>query len=246
MAEETNEREIRFPRVFNFRDLGGYAGHGGRTVRWRRLFRSDTLSGLAHSDQGRFLGLGIRTVLDLRRGYEVERDGRVPLWDGLAYHHLDPGHREWAETAPYRDNLDPSRYLADRYADLAEQGAPRLAEALAILADGTTAPAVVHCVAGKDRTGVLCALALALLGVADRDIDADYTRSTAGNQRYVEWLRANGQPDLTVQAWWRSPPGTMRLFLGELRERYGSVERYVTTAGLDPAGVEALRSHLLA
>jgi protein-tyrosine phosphatase len=245
VAEDTTEREIRFPQVFNFRDLGGYAGHGGRTVRWRRLFRSDTLSGLADGDREPFLELGIRTVLDLRRSYEVERDGRIPPWDGLAYHHVDPGHREWADT-PYQDGLDPSRYLADRYADLAEQGAPRLAEALALLADETTAPAVVHCVAGKDRTGVLCALTLALLGVADRDIDADYTRSTAGNQRYVEWLRVNGRPDLTMLAWWRSPPGTMRLFLAELRERHGSVGRYVTGAGLDRASIQGLRTHLLA
>jgi protein-tyrosine phosphatase len=244
VVKEVTPREIPFHQVFNFRDLGGYPGHDGRTVRWRRLFRSDALSGLSEDDRDRFLGLGVRTVLDLRRDYEVERDGRVPAWDGLSYHNLDPGHREWDHT-PYRDGLSPSRYLADRYRDMVEEGAPRFAEALGMLANEATTPAVVHCVAGKDRTGVLCALTLALLGVSDEHIDADYTRSTAGNERYVQWLRANGRPDITMLAWWRSPPGTMRLFLSELRDRHGSVERYVTEAGLDRGSVTALRTHLL-
>jgi protein tyrosine/serine phosphatase len=237
-------REIPFPRVFNFRDLGGYASRDGRAVRWRRLFRSDTLSGLADGDRDRFLGLGIRTVLDLRRPYEVERDGRVPAWDGLTYRNLDPGHPEWHLT-PYHDGLEPVRYLADRYRDMAEEGAARFAEAIGMIADETAAPVVVHCVAGKDRTGVLCALTLALLDVADRDIDADYTRSAVGNRRYLEWLRANGRPDATPLAWWRAPPGTMRVFLSELRQRHGSVERYLTRAGLHTGQVTALRTHLL-
>lgn len=237
-------REFQFSQVFNFRDLGGHVGDGGRTVRWRRLFRSDNLGGLTDVDRTPFQELGVRTVVDLRRSYEIDRFGRVPDWHGLDYHNVDPGHPEWAET-PYTDDQDPVRYLADRYRDMVEHGAPRFADALGLLADETAAPVVVHCVAGKDRTGVLCALTLSLLGVSDEDIDADYTRSTAGNRRFVEWARANGQPDLTMTPWFYSHPGTMHLFLAELRERYGSVERYVTAAGLSSAQLTALRSHLL-
>lgn len=238
------QREFRFSRVFNFRDVGGYPGADGRTVRWRRLFRSDALSALGAEDREPFLELGIRTVLDLRRPHEVEQEGRVPDWDGLTYRHLHPEHPEWQET-PYQEGLDPSRYLADRYHDLAENGAPRLAEAVSVIADETAAPVVVHCMAGKDRTGVLCALILSLLGVSDDDIDTDYTRSTAGNEQYVAWARRNGYPDLVMKTWWRSHPGTMHLFLSELRQRHGSVERYLSGAGLERSQITALRTHLL-
>ena len=106
---------------------------------------------------------------------------------------------------------------------------------------------VVHCVAGKDRTGVVCALTLSLLGVSDDDIATDYARSTANNRRYVEWARRNGQPG----AWCSRrggtpPPRPMHQFLAGLRQRYGSAERYLCEAGLDPEEISALRRHLLA
>lgn len=238
------QREFRFSRVFNFRDVGGYPALNGRVVRWRRLFRSDTLAGLGEDDRERFLALGVRTVVDLRRPYELESQGRVPDWDGLTYHNVDPDHREWDES-PWRDDLDLVRYLADRYLDMAEEGGTRLAATVGMIADEDTAPLVVHCMAGKDRTGVVCALALSLLGVSDADIDADYTRSTAGSERYVAWAQANGQPDVVMLPWYRSPAGAMQLFLADLRERYGSVERYLTGAGLDRDHIAALRIHLL-
>jgi protein tyrosine/serine phosphatase len=238
-------REYQFSRVFNFRDLGGHPAAGGRSVRWRRLFRSDSLSGLAEPDRAEFDSLGVRTLLDLRRAREVERDGVAPEWNGLVRHSIAPEHREWLHM-PYRDGADPTRYLADRYRDMAEEGAVGLAAVIGVIADEQAAPVVVHCVAGKDRTGVVCALTLSLLGVADADIDADYARSTAGNARYVAWARANGQPDLEMLPWFYSPPGTMRLFLTELRARHGSVERYLTGAGLDADQITALRRHLLA
>ncbi len=239
------ERRIPFERVFNFRDVGGYRAADGRLVRWRRLFRSDALSGLTEAERERFLGLGIRTVLDLRRPYVLAAGGRVPAWDGLTYRHLDPQHPEWKIT-PYHDGLDPSRYLAERYHDLIEHGARRLVEAIGLIADEAAAPMVVHCVAGKDRTGVVCALTLSLLGVSDADIDADYALSTDGSQRFVDWARANGKPDVVMKAWCRSPSGSMALFLSELRQRYGSVARPLLDAGLSRGDITALRRHLLA
>jgi len=244
VGQQAVQRDIRFSRVFNFRDLGGYPTRDGRSLRWRRLFRSDTLSTLAEADRDRFLELGVRTVVDLRRQYEIDAQGTVPAWDGLVRHHIDPEHREWTEN-PYTEGVDTTRYLADRYRDLAEEGARGIVAAIELISEAESAPLVVHCVAGKDRTGVVCALTLALLEVPDDHIDADYTRSTAGNQRYVAWLRDNGNPDAVMLPWFYSPPGTMRLFLSELRERYGSVASYLTGAGLDPERISALRAHLL-
>lgn len=240
-------RHVPFTAVFNFRDLGGYPGHDGRTVAWRRLYRSDTLHRLAEEDFEAFTALGIRTVLDLRRPSEVERDGRVPELPDLAYRHVHPEHEPWR-----RDMYDPgagaARFFADRYLELAEQGAAGLVTALGLIADPDAAPLVMHCVGGKDRTGVVSALTLHLLGVSDVDIARDYALTDLAEEKFAAWLRrhhpevlVDGPPPELIS----SPPEGMLMFLAELRERYGSVREYLTGAGLTSAQVDTLRRHLL-
>jgi protein tyrosine/serine phosphatase len=210
------------------------------------LFRSDSLHGLTEQDRAAFIALGIRTVVDLRRPYEVERDGRVPDWNDLSWRHLHPLHREWTET-PLEEGSDLGRYLADRYLDMAEEGAAGLSAALDVIADDRSAPVVVHCVAGKDRTGVVCALTLSLVGVSDMDIATDYALSTSALERWRAWLLTD-RPDQVkeIPPGYRSPAEAMRLFLTDLRSRYGSVRRYLTeVGGLEPARIDALRAHLL-
>jgi protein tyrosine/serine phosphatase len=231
--------------MFNFRDVGGYPGLDGRTVRWRRLYRSDSLHRIDENDGEAFGALGIRTVVDLRRPYEVTRDGRVPAYDGLDYVHIHPEHREWNEV-PYDERQGLGRYLADRYLDLAETGAAGIANAVGVIADEQCAPVVVHCVAGKDRTGVVCALTLSLLGVSDADIATDYALSTAASQRFSAWLRTR-LPDSKPlpPPFLASPAEAMLLFLTDLRQRHGSVERYLLDSGLSTEQITALRTHLL-
>ena len=105
---------------------------------------------------------------------------------------------------------------------------------------------VVHCVAGKDRTGIVCALTLAVLGVADADIAADYALSTEASERFSAWVAATmpdaEEPHLPFLA---SPAEAMTLFLAELREGYGSVEGYLRHAGVTDVQLDALRDHLL-
>ncbi|MFR9778634.1 tyrosine-protein phosphatase [Micromonospora sp. MS34] len=234
-----------FPALFNFRDVGGLTGHDGRRVRRSRLYRSDSLHRISETDQAAFTALGIRTVIDLRRPTEVARDGRVPAYDGLTYRHIHPEHRDWAEQQ-YEPGVDLARYLADRYADLARTGTAGLAEAVGLIADSANAPVVVHCVAGKDRTGIVCGLTLAVLGVADEDIAADYALSTEASQRFHAWVVAT-MPDLPElpPPYLASPAEAMTTFLTELREGYGSVAGYLRHAGVTDAQLAALRDHLL-
>lgn len=233
-----------FSTIFNLRDVGGLATVDGRAVRRRRLYRSDSPHRVA-AEREAFLALGIRTVVDLRRPHEVARDGRVPDYDGLAYRHIHPEHRDWSEH-PYDQRDSLGRYLADRYLDLSETGTHGISTALGIIADPDNAPVLVHCVAGKDRTGVVCALALSLLGVDDETIAADYALSTAASERFTAWLRAqtpaSDPPPLPFLS---SPAEAMLLFLAGLRERHGSIEGYVRHAGLTDDQAGALRDHLL-
>ncbi|WKU02071.1 tyrosine-protein phosphatase [Micromonospora soli] len=234
-----------FPALFNFRDVGGLTGHDRRTVRRGRLYRSDSLHRIDETDQAAFTALGIRTVVDLRRPTEVARDGRVPAYDGLAYRHIHPEHQDWAEQR-YEPGTSLARYLADRYADLARTGTAGLAEAVGLIADSANAPVVVHCVAGKDRTGIVCGLTLAVLGVADVDIAADYALSTEASERFSAWVRATTpEAEELPPPFLASPAEAMMLFLTELRAGYGSVEGYLRHAGVTEAQLDALRDHLL-
>jgi protein-tyrosine phosphatase len=236
-------RTVTFSASYNFRDVGGYAGLDNRTVRWRRLFRADSLHRLKGDDLQTFSDLGVRSVIDLRRVFEVEEHGRVPEAEGLAYHNLVVKHIDWDTVAP---SLPHERWLADRYLNFAEDGQEGLAAALSLIADPEAAPVVVHCMAGKDRTGVVCALTLSLLGVSDADIAQDYALTEVAMASLTAYLMRT-KPDLVQDKYhmFDCPQDAMLLFLGDLRDRYGSVEKYVREIGLSTDQIAAMRDHLL-
>jgi protein tyrosine/serine phosphatase len=240
-------RTTTFSTVVNFRDLGGLPGADGRIVHHGRLYRSDSLHRLTETEGAQLAALGIRTVLDLRRPSEIERDGRIPELPGLAYFNLHPEHREW-HPGPYNQTAGPQRFLADRYLDMAEEGIEGFGAALRLISDADRAPLVMHCFAGKDRTGVLAALTLTLLGVPRADIMADYATSEAAQAPIAAVIRREltGEPvPRPPDHFLACPPEAMGLFLTELAARYGSIHRYARTAGVNELHVEALRAHLL-
>ena len=236
---------MTFSTVFNFRDLGGLQNMDGRTVHYGRLYRSDSLHRLTGEEAEKLAALGVRTVLDLRRPTEIARDGRIPELPGMAYFNLHPIHREW-NLGYYAGG--PERYLADRYLDMAVEGVDGFGAALRLISDADRAPVVMHCFAGKDRTGVLAALTLALLEVAEADIMADYAASEAAQAPIGAQIRRDfpdailEPPPAHVLA---CPPQAIGLFLSELTQRYGSISGYARAAGMTALHIEALRSHLL-
>ncbi|MFD5476279.1 tyrosine-protein phosphatase [Streptomyces hawaiiensis] len=239
------KRHIAFDRLYNFRDLGGYRTSDGRTVRWGRLFRSDSLGKLQGEDWERFLALGVRTVIDLRHSWEVKRSGRVPSFQGLAYHNLSIEHRPY-DQAGLSPDIAPALFLADKYTEVAHDGVNELRRALEIIADDTS-PLVFHCHSGKDRTGLLAMLVLALLGVHDDDIIADFALTELATERLVaEWHAS--YPDLTLRwpAYGRAPVEIMQRFLESLATQYGSVHDYaVKQLGVDEELITGLRIQLL-
>ncbi|MEV4168058.1 tyrosine-protein phosphatase [Nonomuraea sp. NPDC049709] len=238
-------RHIEFRNLCNFRDVGGYAAKDGRTVRWQRLYRADSLGWLAGDDLTAFRALRVRNVIDLRHPSEVERAGRVPESEGQRYQNLPIEGRRW-DTAAYSEELGVARYLADRYLEVTEDGVANLRTALETIALADNAPVVIHCAAGKDRTGVLAALVLSLAGVGEDDIVADYALTGLATERFVaDWSRRHPGAPLWP-GFGLAPAETMRLFLADLTSRHGSVEAYVTRVlQLSPAAIDELRRHLL-
>ncbi|MEV6298554.1 tyrosine-protein phosphatase [Actinoplanes sp. NPDC051861] len=244
MPAESFSRNLPFAKAYNFRDVGGYTGLDGRVVRWRRLFRADSLHRLHEGDAQAFAELGVRTVIDLRRPFEVEKFGRVAEEHGVDYRNLVLRHVEW-------DGLEHAgiaheRWLADRYLNFAEDGHEGIAGSLRLIADPSAAPVVVHCMAGKDRTGTVCALTLSLLGVSDEDIAADYALTTEAMRPLTEYLmRANPDAIVGNEHMFDSPPEAMLMFLTDLRDLHGSVEAYAKEIGLTDDELSSMRAHLL-
>jgi protein-tyrosine phosphatase len=250
MSPKSNEtsRELALEGCFNVRDLGGLLATDGSEVRWRMLFRADGLHRLSPAGTALLHELGVTTVIDLRTAEELETRGRVPEIPSMAaYHHL-PLFDMLPDASVMEEWEDPLA-LGRHYADLAEQGAPAIAQALSILSGAAAYPVVFHCAAGKDRTGVLAALVLGLLGVPDDQIADDYAASGPGMRRMLHWLQEtypDGRDEIErrAAAIVACEPEAMHEFLSVLRDRYGSVEGFAAAIGLRGAAGD-LRAVLL-
>jgi protein-tyrosine phosphatase len=246
-------RQVWFEACFNFRDLGGYeTGQGGR-IRWQMLYRSDSLHRLTPADAVLFQSLGIRTVIDLRSGTELEDHGRLRVaGGGTAWHHapmLDnvklrvPAD---GEPAPVRDE----RAAANPYVYIVDGFGPSIAATFQLLAAEGALPAVFHCMSGKDRTGIVSALLLDLLGVPEEAIAADYALTEETRTRSTTWIEMN-EPELAA-FFARIPPDLNRAhpekileLLAYIRSSYGSSAGLLSRLGVTDAEQSALRSRLL-
>ncbi len=240
------ERLIELDGCLNFRDLGGYPSADGRRLRWRRLFRSDALHDLSPADV-RFLrdGIGLSEVVDLRSSAERESEGQGLLAEeGIRLHHLPLFDGSGPENPPPTDAIN----LAERYYLLAEFARPVIGRVVTVLAQ-TDAPAVYHCAAGKDRTGVVSAVLLGLLGVRDEVIVADYALSQRNLDAIIARLSQmegyRGMLEQLPPDTLHAEPETMIQLLDRVREKYGSMREYVASAGVATELVERLESELL-
>jgi protein-tyrosine phosphatase len=238
-------RHIAFDGLCNFRDLGGYRGADGREVRWNRLFRSDSLAKLKNDDWERLRGLGVGTVIDLRYPWEIEGQGRAPEHPDMAYFNFSIEHRPY-DQAEIDPRVDPWRFLADRFAEVVSDGVDELRRTLEAIA-ASTRPAVFHCKSGKDRTGIVAALVLSLLGVADDDIIADFALTELATDRLIaEWRATHPGRELRWPSYGRAPADVMRLFLTDMSTTYGSVHALATDRlGVDKDLIVQLRTNLL-
>jgi protein-tyrosine phosphatase len=238
-------RRLELEGVWNFRDLGGYRGRDGRPVRWRRLFRADGLDRLTPVDLQRIETLRLRTVVDLRTNDEVAK-GRAATAADLAWYHLP-----MLDVLPPRDEFEawvgPAN-VAERYLAMTSSAGDSIAAFLGLVCSPDAYPLVFHCFAGKDRTGILTALVLGLLGVADADIAEDYSLSQSAMHRLLDWLRTQpGENAVDLEsssaAIVAAEPETMAAFLRGFRTAHGSFEAYA--AGLGHPHAAALLAEIL-
>jgi len=243
------ERVITLEAVHNFRDMGEYRTVDGRVTRPGQLFRADGLYRLTGNDLETLRPLGLRTVIDLRTIGELDEHGRYPVeLFPLNWHHLPVVDVTWEKVEV--NDRSAAVFLHDQYTSMLEYGEPLLANAIRILAMPGALPAVFHCAAGKDRTGILAALVLGALGVPDEVIVDDYALTRAGMDRMRHWAEETN-PEM-MAAWQAMPavyaaaePEAMAALLADIRAAHGTVRAYVRSLGVPSAALEALEDALL-
>ncbi|NYJ05137.1 tyrosine-protein phosphatase [Petropleomorpha daqingensis] len=274
MTSLRTDRWLHLDGTANTRDLGGLpTTDGGRTVPGR-ILRSDNLQTLSEADVHRLVDeLGLRDVIDLRTTAEVLLEGRGPLRDVEAVthrhfslipergHHTDvfaveeeeipelPG--GWQEAVLPRQVAEGDEHeppAVRSYLGYLNDRSDAVVDALRALAHGGPGAAIVHCAAGKDRTGVVCALSLAVAGVPHEEIVADYALTAeviegvvarlAASPTYAEDMESRDVATHTPRA------ETMDRVLTLLDERHGGPLGWLEAHGFGAADQAALRSRL--
>lgn len=252
------ERRIDLDGPDNFRDLGGYPTTDGAEVRWGVVYRSDRLDSLTDTDHERIGRLGITTVFDLRSDEEV---GHAPdrLPDGVAHVHLPMSSDTRRGRSIYQRIVegDLERYgdeeMADGYLRMLDAFGDHLAHIIEGVASGERV--LVHCTAGKDRTGVVSMVLLGLAGVADPHLLDDYEMTnryrpsdhdgrTSRGTAFSDLVKDKGLDPADFEALWQAPRPVMRRTVDGLRERWGDHRSYARSIGLDEATIDAVRDRM--
>ena len=247
-------RVLEWEGCYNVRDLGGLPTRDGRRVRWGALVRSDIPTRLTAKGRRALVQHGISSIVDLRFSDEVTLDwDRYPFkgqGGGPAYSNV-PFH-EWGSTGPDETTIAAYRAAATRAElirldlDLNRAG---IGAAVAWIADAPAGGVLVHCHAGKDRTGIVVALILAVLGASDDDIADDYALTAANIEPLiVEWLdETSDDPGERRRLRELAMPAREAMLdaLDYLRSRYGAADDYLRGAGVTEAQLERLSARLL-
>jgi len=249
-ATSDPRRLVVLEAVHNFRDLGGYPTASGQVTRWGRLFRADGLYRLSNNDVDIVRSLGLRTVVDLRTHEELDERGVFPR-DRITvrFTHVPVIDATWNHDAPAEHDSDRA-FLVWAYREMLAVGAQRFAEAFEELARPGALPAVFHCAAGKDRTGLLAAMILGSLDVPLEYVIADYGLTAAGMVRMREWALREF-PDMaermgdTPSAFLQALPEAMSDVLDDLVVQHGSIGGYVRSIGVSDEAIASIAAELL-
>jgi protein-tyrosine phosphatase len=252
------ERVLSLTGGQNFRDIGGYTGLKGKTVRWGQVFRAASMAGYAPADQALLKQIGVSSIIDLRS--TGERKGDANSWmagAGLGYWSRD--YELSGGNLGGLASMDRSKITADMmrglmikgYQGFPKEQAPSYREMFARLI-GKPAPLALNCTAGKDRTGLGTALILTALGVSYETVKADFLISNTaldvskpGADRMLRAVGAALPPEVAAPL-----IGVEGQYLdaafAKIKADYGSVEAYLEKElGVDAKALKLLRKRLL-
>jgi protein-tyrosine phosphatase len=272
LAEENgHKRVIALKGTQNTRDIGGYETTDGRQVRWGVIFRSDKLSRLLKSDFQQLEEMGLRTVIDLRTPDEAKESPTV--WKGenpprIVNYPVGKDDGQWFTnqdrmlTSARFNSEDALNHFVEGYRLLPETGLESYRSLMALVLDETNWPLLIHCSAGKDRSGIAIALILEALGVEREIIMEDYlltnkvarTREQAKILSKEQDLRSKSAGSRIGRS--RVPseeayfpfvgvlPEMLDGFYQEVDQEYGSVIQYLEHLGVDQAARARLAKNL--
>ena len=246
-------RDLVWDGCLNVRDLGGLPTADGRETRYGAVVRADSVSQLSDAGWRALVDYGIRTVLDLRGDHEREDDPPADLPIEVVHvPFMEANEAEWEEigeeleaaTAAAPDTATSTR---EAYLIFLERFKPNVGAAVRAVAHAPEGGVVVHCVGGKDRTGLLSAFLLHLAGVADEEIASDYALSEERlRSRHEAWFEAaRSEEELErLRRIAQTPAASMSGVFAELKRRYGSVEGFLRDAGLTEEDLALARARL--
>lgn len=256
------ERILTFTGSCNFRDIGGYQTRHGASVRWGRVYRAGVLSYFTPADEARLTNLGLKAICDLRRA--EERQYEPTRWPDLRTRPLAwedgnsvPTIRALAATRS-RDAAGMFDTMVNLYRQLPQWMSGRIAGLFDCVARDDV-PLLVHCAAGKDRTGLAIAVLLLALEVPEDTVLEDYllTNRAGDFEAFIsERQRARlglgetqGQllslPDEMRRVLFSADPAFLAAAMERIHLDYGSVEAYLTQAGVTAVKLQQVREALL-
>jgi protein tyrosine/serine phosphatase len=246
-------RDLVWDGCLNVRDLGGHQTEDGGETRFGAVVRADSVSQLSEAGWKALTAYGVRTVLDLRGEHERDDDppGDLPV-EVLHIPFMEASEAEWEEIAEEIEGAaaaapDAATSTRDVYLIFLERFGANVAAALKAVAHAPDGGVVVHCVGGKDRTGLLVAFLLHLAGVPDEEVAADYALSEERlRPRHEAWFEAaDSEEELErLRRIAQTPAESMLGVFRELERCHGSVDGYLRSTGLSEEELERLRARL--
>jgi protein-tyrosine phosphatase len=244
---ETPARHFNLAGASNFRDLGGYPGKDGRIVRWRQIFRSNHLGHLTEADAAVLRSLGVKSAFDFR-GMEERASALCGIRE-IEVHSLPVEPTVVASLRAIMNTGTPLsqdhalEVMRESYRNYVQQNTPRFRALFAHLLEDR-APLVIHCTAGKDRTGFACALILHVLGVANEVISEDYLLTNRFYRR--DPSASNDLPEDVRQVLASVQPPFLAAAFEAIDADFGDLENYfVDGLGIGPAERKALQMRYL-
>jgi protein-tyrosine phosphatase len=245
---ENNSRHIPLSGTYNIRDLGGYKTHTGARVPWQTFFRGDNPNLLSVEGMNYLYGQGLRLVIDLRTKNEIkEASNPFENFPGVEYINL-PIFDDLAPVIMLQKQVSDENPLLHFYLEAIHGQGNAIKEVLKRISTIQDGAVMFNCTAGKDRTGIIAALLLGLVGVSEEEIVKDYALTASLipglADRLLAESKARGINTERHSRMLESPGEVMKALLSEIENKFGSIENYLKENGMEQEEIQRLKKLL--